>query len=114
MEMIFFSKLNKLMNQYFIIKNNKYKDEIIMLFLNLDYKPSSLHLINYSLEYDYDLFNEFIEFLAFTNLINFKTLKPLSDNELYLLDGLIFIDNELAYDQYELFLLYQQNIENLL
>ena len=112
MEILFFKKLKKLMNNYLITKNNKYKDQILLIFLNLNYKTSSLHLINYSITNDFDLFDEFVSFLAFTNLINFKTLKPLTNNELYLLDGLIMLDNQLIYDDFERFEWYKKIQEN--
>ena len=102
-EIIFFRNLSKLMDKYYLNPSNINRTNILVIFVDLKYSISSMKLINYALEHDYDMFQEFIGFLAFNNGINFNDLKQFSDFELYYLDGLIFNDNELAYDSWELF-----------
>ena len=104
MNLIFFRHLNKLINQQKYI-------EILIVFLDLDYQPESLKLIHYSLNNNYDIFIDFISYLAFLHHINFNELRYFTDKEELILSTLSIYDEDYIYDDdYERYLYYKNKV----
>ena len=106
---LFFLKLSKISNDYFITGDDKYRIEICTIFLNLGYDYKVLELINFSLYNDYTLYMTFLSFIAFKYDYNYMNMRYISQQELLQLDTFKLLDIA-NYDQYELFQYYKNHI----
>ena len=106
MDIIFFDKIRRLLNK------QEY-DKIMLMFVDLDYSKDSLKLINYSLRSDYDMFEDFMNYLAFLQKFNYRQMRYFNEYEHQVFDGLNYFDPEFRYeDDYDKYLYFKNNIMN--
>jgi hypothetical protein len=108
MGLVFIINLKKLIDKYHKTKDDKYRVKIISIFLDFDFSPEELKLMNFNLMNDFDIFYSFIDFFAFQYNIDFKNIRYITNTELDFLDAVCYQNLELPYDPWSRFEIYTE------
>ena len=99
MALQFIKRLYRLANKFIFEHDEESFIELFSIFVDLDFDPSELDLLNMYIRGDFLLYEEYMSFFAFQYGIDYLDLRQITENEQLAISSIIY--KEEAYNETE-------------